>query len=369
MTTSPRNISYINLTELQLDKGNPRLPSKFRKDNVEPETIVNWMLEDASIVELMLAIGQAGFFVGESLLVIPNEVQDGYIVVEGNRRLTSLLLLSDPSIANIHNKKIAAVIEETEERPTEIPCIVFNARSEIQKYLGFRHVTGIKSWGVLSKARYLSELRETLEEATFKKHCRELAKAIGSRSDHVRKLLVGFSIYEQIEDDGFFKIANLDETTFHFNYLADSLSRENIRDYINVKITEEDPVSDLNSKKLKILIKWFFEKNEHGKSRVLGDSKNLGMLNDVLGNEEALDYFNTGTGSLKDAHTLMSVSSDSYHRELELSLAALKRAQSIAHHIESHHSSDLNKLKEIFQLAKSMKVVVEQKSGGDWDED
>jgi hypothetical protein len=31
-----------------------------------------WMLEDESIIELMLAIGQHDFFVGEALLVVKN---------------------------------------------------------------------------------------------------------------------------------------------------------------------------------------------------------------------------------------------------------------------------------------------------------
>jgi hypothetical protein len=53
------------------------------------------MLEDESIIELMLAIGQHDFFVGEALLVVKNG--DGFTVVEGNRRLTSLKLLSNPS--------------------------------------------------------------------------------------------------------------------------------------------------------------------------------------------------------------------------------------------------------------------------------
>jgi hypothetical protein len=62
------------------------------------------MLEDESIIELMLAIGQHDFFVGEALLVVKNG--DGFTVVEGNRRLTSLKLLSNPSLATIRVNRI-----------------------------------------------------------------------------------------------------------------------------------------------------------------------------------------------------------------------------------------------------------------------
>ena len=63
---SNQNIEFIKLSNLELDKSNPRLPSKFRKGNLSKSDIVNWMLGDASIIELMLAIGNAGFFIGRS---------------------------------------------------------------------------------------------------------------------------------------------------------------------------------------------------------------------------------------------------------------------------------------------------------------
>ncbi|MEW4477584.1 hypothetical protein, partial [Vibrio cholerae] len=87
---SNKNIEFIPLSKLNLDKSNPRLPSKFRKGNLSKSEIVNWMLGDASIIELMLAIGNAGFFIGEALLVI-QESDGTYTVVEGNRRLTSTI--------------------------------------------------------------------------------------------------------------------------------------------------------------------------------------------------------------------------------------------------------------------------------------
>lgn len=57
-----QNIQFIPLEKLELDKANPRLPSKFKRGNLTKSDIVNWMLGDASIIELMLAIGNSGFF-------------------------------------------------------------------------------------------------------------------------------------------------------------------------------------------------------------------------------------------------------------------------------------------------------------------
>ncbi|MEY8214282.1 MAG: hypothetical protein RPR97_07335, partial [Colwellia sp.] len=130
-----QNIQKIKLSELELDRKNPRLPSKFGKKNLSKSDIVNWMLGDASIIELMLAIGNSGFFIGEALLVV-QELNGKYTVIEGNRRLTSVILLNEPGLAKIHSKKVDQVIQGATHKPKKIPCIVFDERSEINKYLG-----------------------------------------------------------------------------------------------------------------------------------------------------------------------------------------------------------------------------------------
>ncbi|RDV23976.1 hypothetical protein DXV75_16575 [Alteromonas aestuariivivens] len=363
-----KNIQNIEISELELDRDNPRLPSKLRKKTSKDREIINWMLQDASIIELMMAIGEAGFFVGEAILVTWDEQRKKYIVIEGNRRLTAVTLLNQPEFASLHKKKIAKVIEEAEHIPLEIPCIVFDSRSEITQYLGYRHVTGVKSWGILSKARYLNELYKSLEDESLTQKCRELAKAIGSRSDHVRKLLISFWIYEQVEDEGFFNIPGLDESTIFFNYYADSLGKDNIRKYIDVDLLSETPTVSLNIDKLEELTNWFFRKNDQGATRVLGNSEQLKMLNDVLADPLAFDYFRGGSGSVRDAYNQVSVTADSYHNEIELSLSSLKRANSMTHNVKEHHSSDLVKLREIFDLAKAIKSAIEaKKNNEDWD--
>lgn len=363
-----QNIQFIPLEKLELDKANPRLPSKFKRGNLTKSDIVNWMLGDASIIELMLAIGNSGFFIGESLLVV--EDKGKFVVIEGNRRLTSTILLNEPELAEIHKKKIEKVISETSERPKELPCIVFNNREDINKYLGYRHVTGVKSWGILQKARYLTELKKEHSTLSFSQQCRELAKSIGSRSDHVRKLLVAYELYESIEDNGFYKIKGLDETTIFFNYYADSLSRDAIRNFIGVDIKNEDPAGNINHDNLEELTKWFFEKNDQNKSRVLGDSTHLSMLDKILENPEASEYFRTGSGTIHDAYQLVSVSSDSFNHEIDMALAGLKRAQNIIHKVEKNKNSEAVKtrLKEIFMLAKNMKSIVESSEDEGWND-
>ena len=158
MTDKNSSIEYVSIDQLHFDAQNPRLPSTI--DRNDESVVLDWMLKDATIIELMGAIGEHGYFQGEPLLVAPSKKADGYDVVEGNRRLTAVKLLRDPTLARIRKKSVQSASEEASYKPTQLPVLKFKERNEILDYLGYRHITGIKQWSSLAKAKYLKELRE-----------------------------------------------------------------------------------------------------------------------------------------------------------------------------------------------------------------
>jgi len=348
----------VELENLKLDQHNPRLPMSFQSQDLDERTIINWMLQDASIIELMLAIGQNGFFIGEALLVVKDE--NNYIVIEGNRRLSSLKLLVNPSLADVHKKKIQIVLSETKERPTIIPCILFDNKEEIVQYLGYRHVTGIKTWGMLQKARYLNSLIPTVKSTTIDEIARELAKKIGSRSDYVKRVLISFTIYNIVQDNSFYKIPNLNDTTIHFNYFADSMRHENIKRFINVNLDSDEPLKEINYGNLEKLVNLFFRKNDQNRSRVLGDSKDLTRLNKVLSNQEITTKFLDGL-PLDESFNLVEVDSGTFTSTLHESLYNLKTANSYMHQIFHHNDNDLETLNEIMDLCEVIENTINMK--------
>ena len=352
-------IDFIPLDKLKLDIENPRLPLFFSKENRSQEAIINKFLADDDLIELMLAIRTEGFFIGEALLVVPEG--DSYVVVEGNRRLSSLKLLNNPEIAERHKKQISDVLAEPGEAVKQVPCLIFDSHDEIVKYLGYRHVTGIKPWSLNAKARYLSGLIPSLDTDVLSEQARELAKRIGSRANHVKDLLISYQIYLEIEDEGFFDIPDLNEKSLHFNYIKDSISRDHIREFIGVNRDSENPLEELDKQHLKELFTWFFEKIEKGKTLVIGDSKSLTILNSVLSKPAAIEYFRE-TGKLKDALKFIEQSDDTFHQALANSLEALRHAQSYMHNIDSHYASDTELLSEIISLSKAMRLSIIVKS-------
>lgn len=357
-------IESVPLEKLKLDSENPRLPSSFY--NKSEDEIIEWMLKDESIIELMLAIGQHGFFSGEALLVI--KTGDNFTVVEGNRRLTSLKLLSNPSLAPIRKHKVEQVLKETSKRPKSIPCIIFEGKEQIMQYLGYRHVTGIKPWSVASKAKYLHGLLPTLESQGLKKQSLELAKKIGSRSDYVKKLLIGYKIYEIIKDNGFYQIPQLNETTFHFSYITASLQYTNIRQFIEIdEISGINNLENININKdnLEVLIDWFFRKNDQNKSRSLGNNDNLTKLDNILSMPEITRKFKDGL-SLNESNGLINIDENFFTQGLNKSLNELKKVREYSYKLENYNKSDIEILKDIVSLCKDIKISIDNKQK-DWD--
>ena len=148
----------IEIALLKLNSSNPRIPQALHSKS--EQEIIEYLLLEASTIELMQAIGENDYFPGEQLLVVKD--QKKYCVIEGNRRLTAVKLLNNPELATVQKSKVNKVYNEAKFHPAEIPCLIFSDSTDILKYLGYRHITGIKSWGLLEKARYLNQMRADL---------------------------------------------------------------------------------------------------------------------------------------------------------------------------------------------------------------
>lgn len=345
-----QEIIYVDIDKLQLDLYNPRLPKS--KQGKNEGVVIEYLLLEAATLELMDSIGENDFFVGEMLLVIPNEDETGkYIVIEGNRRLTAVLLLNNPELAKVKKSAIKEILYSVKFKPSTLPCLVFNSREEIQKYIGFVHITGKKSWRMLEKARYLYDLRysEKFKSLSFIDACKEIARVIGSRSPYVRKMLTSYQLYTIIEDEKFYQIDGLSDSTFFLNYFSDGLQKENIRKYMGIDLDSEEPLKDLNKDNLKELVTWWFKKSE-GVSRIIGDSDGMKKLNEVLGNAVALAAFKKGI-NIELAYELTNDIDLQFERKVKESLQAMEQADGLSNKVKSFYTDLYDDLKSVRQIA------------------
>jgi hypothetical protein len=358
---SQADFKRIPVQDLLLDATNPRLPKSMA--NKSEKDIINFFLSDASLVELMLAIGKNDFFEGEQLLVIKSS-EDKYTVIEGNRRLSAVKLLHEPSLAIHYKSKVEQVIEQSVFFPDSIPCLVFDEKDQILKYLGFRHITGIKSWKLLEKARYVTSLKNDFYSVmSLPSASREIAKMIGSRQDYVLRILTGYHLYDIIERNNFYNLKGLDDTTFHFNYIADSLSRSNIAAFLGIDFDLDNPVQNIKTDNLKEWTKWLFDKDLPNK--IIGDSNNLNLLNKILDphHEKAIQVFRDGT-PIRVAVEFTDDIKEQFENAVQSAINNLEKADSLSHkqtEFDERLDEDLRSISSIIRKIKSVKDDLEAK--------
>lgn len=304
-------IEFKDVNDLYLDPSNPRLPESVERDQ---SSMIDYIARSTSIEELMEAIGANGFFPGEPLIVVPNE-DGGFCVVEGNRRLTAVKLLNNHNLLKKSGERLRSIVENAKEVPSKLPVVVRKTRAEVLPYLGFRHITGVKAWEPLAKARYIEQLFAlTKAEENPRDRYQAIAREIGSRRDYIRRSLDALAVYKAIEENDFYEIEDLTEQSLKFAVLSTSLADERIGKFVGIlrensdgDIVSTDPIidpSNLRKDEVRELTQWLFRKDEKGKTRV-GESRNLRLLSAVVDNQKALSAFRHGA-SLKIAYQLTS---------------------------------------------------------------
>ncbi len=356
--TQDYEMQDVPVNSLMFDTENPRLPSTITTSN--EQAVIDWRLKDATIVELMGAIGQKGYFPGEPLLVIedPNHKQQ-YIVVEGNRRLTALKLLLNPNLASRLKKSVEQTSVEALYKPKEAPVVIFDKRDQILDYLGYRHITGIKAWSSLAKAKYLAKLRMTLGVTEPQEQYRALAKSIGSRTDYVARMLTGLAVYNTIVENDFFEIEDLEEESIDFSVLTTALSYSHIVKFLALQSNQKESLTGLNIHNLKELTEWLFRKDSLGKTR-LGESRNLIELNKIVNNQRALAAFRGGD-TLATAYLLTDAPDEIFQNSIGESKARLEAARDTFHKVASVSQNDSENLGEVYKLARNIKFLVDQR--------
>ena len=353
---SEGKIEFIPVRNLRFDPQNPRLPASVsRRDQA---AILNWMLRDASILELMGSIGEKGYFAGEPLLVVP----DGggtHIVVEGNRRLCAASLLLNPESAPIRQKSVVDMSNSARYKPDALPVLVYTTRREILDYLGYRHVTGIKQWDPLAKAKYLQQLKETVADEDTGEQYKTLAKAIGSRSDYVASLLTTLAVYEKIKDQDYFEIEGLNEDSIDFSVLTTALSYSNIQTFLGLANRRDPTLPGLIIRHLEELTSWMFEKGPERRTR-LGESRNLSMVNDVVSNERALEHFRAGK-PLREAALLTAMPAVVFTNAINNARIELQLARDHQHYVDDPTKSDYETLVEIQKMARDLRTIIDSR--------
>lgn len=279
-------VQQIAVGKLRLDSENPRLPEEAQGKRLSQNQLLGMMVKYFSLKDLGRSFADYGYFPQEPMVVLDGG--DGtYTVVEGNRRLAALTLLTDDAARKkFGDDEWDTLASQCKKRDLgTVPCFVSESRSGLTSLLGFRHVSGILPWESIEKARFVHQLidRDRLDFA-------EAARAIGSKSNAVQRLYLAYRIVVQARD----KLdINPEGAVKLFGVFQRSLSTAGVREFIG--LTKQRtvlplcrwPVPKAKADRLKELFSYMFG-DEHTPA-VMTDSRLLDKLGAILRSRPALE--------------------------------------------------------------------------------
>lgn len=282
----PPDSAEIAVKLLDFDKKNPRFPKSVAEG--PEDALIEKFARDERLQEIVDSIGTRGYFPGEPLLVIAAGRR--YTVIEGNRRLAALKLLNGYAKVPKNRSSLADAVESSAFTPAKVPCLIFKEEDEIVRYLGFRHITGIKAWGALQKARYIERLLDNNfpDENDYDAKLKALAKETGSKPAYLGQTLAALALYNKAAANGFYDL-DISEADFDFSILSTALSYSAIVEYVGLEDRSDRNLKKVKDLRLTRLMDWLFSAPD-GKKSVVGESRNLKKLAAVLSSEIATKH-------------------------------------------------------------------------------
>lgn len=284
-------IEYESIEHLWLDPKNPRLGQEIVQSKLSQPELLD-VMKDWSLEEIAVSFAESGYWVQEAVVAVEEKIDSAkhLVVVEGNRRLAALKLLAQAragDAAPSRWKEIARAIpagrwKKLEER---VPFIRADSRADVDAFLGFRHVTGIKEWDPPQKAEFIAHLIDDLGLDYD-----AVRRRIGSKTPTVRQNYIAHRILRQMSDVEEISLKHVEE---RFSVLYLSLRTAGVQTYLAVD-TEASvakakaPVPRSKRKQLINFARWLFGDDET--EPVVTDSRQIDVFGSVLESTAATDY-------------------------------------------------------------------------------
>jgi hypothetical protein len=224
-------IRRIPVEQLRLDPENPRLPEDLQ--GAEQPELLRYLWDNGVLNELIESFADNGFFEHEPLIGTAHD--DTVVILEGNRRLASLMVLLGLEAAR--DQDLEPRLEQPLARPrraelAQVPVYVVADREEVHKYLGFRHIGGIKTWSAEAKARYLVLETDKAADAGAGNPFFEVGRRVGSNSLGIRNAYTALTVLRHARAE--FGIDVNDIVDRRFGVWTRCMTASDVRRYIGL---------------------------------------------------------------------------------------------------------------------------------------
>ena len=286
----------VTVGSLRVDAENPRLAGKFR--DLSHMKLLPIMVLGHETFAVAESFADNGYFMSEPLLVIadPDE-DDSWIVVEGNRRTTALV-----GLTNVEARKTFPDADKWDKLAARcpitaqdlIPVVVHESREAAQIQLGSTHMDGKLDWSPHAQATYVANRVD--EGMSFD----EVAKLIGIKRTDVRDHYRDYALARQARELGYLSERNIERK---FSLLTVAARNPNLRSHVGVPAGSllqpgVAPVPSDKTEQFEELLTWIFGSDDEETGKVITESRDI---QNVLGKVVASDV---GIASLRSGESL-----------------------------------------------------------------
>lgn len=306
-------IRKVPVSRLALDRESPRLLGDACR--ATDEEIIGALYCTAALEELLESVSANGYLDKEPLIVMRN---DGgtMTVLEGNRRLATLRLLSDPELViRISQQQdiricIPPVPSFLSGTLDSVSVYEVQNRDDVRAFIGFKHVTGSTKWNAYARALFAASWYKAMEPTRGQEALKEVARSIGIRHGTVKRMVFAVYVLQQAHATGTFVVTDRYTTKFNFVHLYAALSRHQYMQFLGIESSGSryDPAVNLvpadRLDRLRDVLVWIYGSRSADLRPVVQflnpDIKRLG---EVLASAEALHVLRLSR-SLGQAHAV-----------------------------------------------------------------
>lgn len=355
-----QKIEYAPVDDFFLDPKNPRLGRHFVDSKPTQDKILKTMLDDWGLEEIGTSFLESGFWTQEALVVV-NEPLRGkvrMVVVEGNRRLAALKLLHGAHTQYELPSRWKEIIKSSSAKKMailkDIPYVVADNRKEVQSYLGFRHVSGIKEWDPAEKAEFIARLVDD-ENLSYD----QVRRRIGSKTQTVRQNYIAYRILRQMESQS--DKISIPHVEKRFSILYLSLRTNGAKEYLNIDVhadpkSAKHPIPKSHRKNLESFALWLFGNDKQ--EPIVVDSRQVDRFGTVLESSKAIAYLErTGSPSFDVAYRYAGGDESETTKHIDRAADEIEEALGTVHHHKGSKrllnatirlTQDVNRLLELF---------------------
>lgn len=340
---SPSNIEWLPVSDLRFDPENPRLIEHLGDEAPSQDELLRILWQHMAVDELALSIAASGYFSYEPLFVVP--VGRKWHVIEGNRRLAAVRLLTDSQARERLRATDLPSIDEPMVQSLEMLPVIKTTRKDAWRYLGFKHVNGPAKWDSYAKAQYVAQVHRD-----FNISLEDIAAQIGDKHRTVQRFYRALMVIDQAEKAKVFSRDNRSKSHFSFSHLYTGLDYEGIAAFVNLKdvsAESKSPVPKSRMKELGELLTWIYGDKTFDKPAVVeSQNPHLRQLDEVLKDPKATDSLRAGLP--------LSVALEVSYGDEQLFISALHRAKESLQKARGTLSTGFNGERESYALAESI---------------